>query len=100
MLSTSGQLTEFFENSNIWKDICKELDTWLEKIHENLEVCPPDLIQVHQGSAIAIRHFKNISEAMISIARDPDTTERLHERHDARKRTHQRVRSDGAGSGV
>ena len=71
MRSTPGQI-EDFSQSMIWRDICEELDIWLERIRDELENM--DLSADHRtldqlsGNAKAIRNVKMILETLNNVS--------------------------------
>jgi hypothetical protein len=78
MRSTPGQIEEFSQ-SLIWRDICEELDFWLERIRDELE--NTDLSSSHRtldqlsGNAKAIRNVMMILETLVNLSREDEEGE-------------------------
>ena len=78
MRSTPGQI-EDFSHSLIWKDMCDELDVWLDRIRNELENL--DLSASHRsldqlsGSAKAIRNFKLVLETLLNLSEEDEEGE-------------------------
>ena len=60
MRSTKGQLEDFFKDSVIWKDVCDELDAWIEDNHKILE---------DQDNVMTLEEFKSHSAICKAIQR-------------------------------
>ena len=59
-----------FKKSTIWKDICDEIDVWIEELRNQLEAEEIDLGMVKslRGSAKALRHVKELPDNLELIA--------------------------------
>lgn len=73
MRSTIGQVTDF-STSNVWKDICDEIDIWLRQVRLELENLDLELshraLDQLSGCAKALRNVKNIPEVLIGLLED------------------------------
>jgi hypothetical protein len=78
MRSSPGQI-EDFSQSVIWKDMCEELDVWLDRIRNELENL--DLSASHRsldqlsGSAKALRNVKMILETLLNLSEEDEKGE-------------------------
>ena len=75
MRSTPGQI-EDFSQSMVWRDICEELDIWLERIRDEVEdpdgKCTDKTLHRLGGNAQTIRNVKLILETLLLVS-DMDT---------------------------
>ena len=70
MKTSKRDLTEFFERSEIWQDICDELDTWIADNHIALED-PQGFMKLedfkhHAAICTALRRVKLVGDYMLT----------------------------------
>ena len=71
MINGSSEWRQFQETS-IWKDICEEIDIWIEEIRDQLESEEVDLgiVKALRGSALALRNVKRLPENLEATAQE------------------------------
>jgi hypothetical protein len=64
---TEHELQNFI-SSNIWTTMCREMQTWLIDIHEQLEVTTEaDILRKLQGNAEAVRRFLELPRQLLDL---------------------------------